>query len=429
MPILNNSINFGKTITLKSNLCRIIFFYLIFILAIRNYKYIYNIVGYMFTFEMNYSYVNLFISLLLLLILILIGSTIKKITNIYYDLLIITLFMPISVMLVITGMNFIYVFYPFVSILIIRFIAETKYLSFFENSFINTIKISLFKLFIFFLFFIPFIFLFFDNINQVSFNFLETYLQTYIIRSDVDGSGFIGYYMGWFSFLFYPVLLSTKGRLFYFLNLCLFIASAILFQKYALKVVFFNYILTGLFVIIFKYYEKYNFKFSSSISLFFFLFFFIPYFDENIYPLIDRFFYIIGINSLYYFEYFNINNFRFFENSLIDFGISKTGLPPGLIIDYHFYQGSGTNQSAGFLPTIYADLGIFGIFFGSIIVGFFVRLLLNIFNKDNEFGYLALISFCFLLMNFPLNTIFLSAGGAFYLLFILIQKKNEKKVN
>jgi hypothetical protein len=106
-------------------------------------------------------------------------------------------------------------------------------------------------------------------------------------------------------------------------------------------------------------------------------------------------------------------------------GISNYGLDAGYLIDRAYYQGLGTNQSAGFLPTIYSDFGILGIFVFSLIVGLLISLIKSIHTSSTQYTYLLMIAFAFSLMNHPINMLFLSNGLVFILIFAIILRRNR----
>ena len=96
----------------------------------------------------------------------------------------------------------------------------------------------------------------------------------------------------------------------------------------------------------------------------------------------------------------------------------------GFIIDAAYF-GGGMNANTGYLASMFGELGYFGLFLGSFIVGLLV-FFLNILKKKNFLiAYLLSINIAFILINSPLIDMFLSSGIIFVLLITIILKKPD----
>jgi hypothetical protein len=401
---------------------------LIFGLAILSYEPIHELLGYMYSFKLQFSNLNLVISLVLLVLLTIITNIEKSMIVYCLDIFILGIFLPVAVMVVIQGISYQFLLYPAIFIL---FVMLTLILTRNKNPtlslFNSKITLNQLQKIIAFAFSIPLLMLVASNFSILSSNMLETYNSTYEIRAVERTDGLLGYFLNWFNMVFFPLfLVNTEYKNKYLFGFLAFLGAFFVFQKYALKIIFFNFILT----LIFSYFHKYIYSFLKYIvHLFFILLFSLSWvLGEMYFSLLDRFFYIIGINSIYYFEYYSEHDLRYFESTKLDFGISETGKLQGYTIDEYYYQGLGSNQSAGFLPTIYSDLGVFGIILGSIFIAYTIKILFSFKNISDNYTFLLLISFSFLLMNFSLNMIPLS-GGLFFILFFLsiLSRDNDLK--
>jgi len=364
----------------------------------------------MYNFELNYSYLNQYISLILLIFLVLLTSIEKTFVRAAFDILIFTIYMPVAVMLTIQGTSIFYAIYPFISIVII----------FVTWLFLKNIKLNIysgysvltydqFTKLVSIVYLLPLFVLIISNYQVLFNNIILTYENTYDIRAEVTANGMLGYYLNWYNFLFFPIFLDiTRKRFKYFYLFIAFIGAWFIMNKYAVKIIFFNYFLLFIFSVTFLKFQKYV---NYFVHIFFFILFSLSFILDKLYlAVLDRFFYIIGINSLYYFDYYGKNDLRFFEGSKLDLGISKTGKVQGFIIDDNYYQGLGVNQSAGFLPTIYSDIGLFGVMIGSFLIGLIMKILYSYVEISPLYSFLLIIAFAFMLMNFSLNMIPLSTG-------------------
>tara|TARA_R110002167_G_scaffold3623_4_gene17664 strand:+ start:27597 stop:28445 length:849 start_codon:yes stop_codon:yes gene_type:complete len=247
------------------------------------------------------------------------------------------------------------------------------------------------------------------NLSSINFDLLNTYYKTYEIRSENQATGLVGYLLGWFILIFIPFMLSlNSGRLKFVLWFVSIFGAFLIFQIYARKVIFFNALLLLVFSFFYGrsgYVKRYlpHFFFLSIVTL--------PLVVDTLFdPLVDRFFYLVGVNATYYFDFFADNPIRYFEGTKLDFGISNYNMPVGYQIDNYYYQGYGVNQSAGFLPTIYSDLGLIGVIFGSFIVGSLLGMIKYIDFLNKKLSYLLMVVFTFSLMNHSLTMLFLSNG-------------------
>ena len=75
------------------------------------------------------------------------------------------------------------------------------------------------------------------------------------------------------------------------------------------------------------------------------------------------------------------------------------------------------NANTGVFASIFAELGYFGLIISVFVLIFILNTLIILHKKYNLLGYLIIINFSFLLINSPLNDVFLTHG---YLIIMLI---------
>jgi len=263
--------------------------------------------------------------------------------------------------------------------------------------------------------------IFFSFRDSISLNLARTFVETYVIRAEVQPSGLLGYLVGWFPLVFFPFLLEAFGRrggvIFFLVGAT---GALVVFQALATKITLLS--LFPLLFLIYSYNQQGGLRKFGPYFLFLFIFLASAASGSLLNPYLDRFFYLVGLNSIYYFKFFSENPLRYFEDSRLDLGISAYGEPPGITIDRFFYDGLGTNQSAGFLPTIFADVGYVGIIFGSILIGVVIALLATLPKVYDSYRYLVLVAFALTWMNSPLTMTFLSNGLLFVIFLVLILK-------
>lgn len=401
---------------------------IVFYLANIAYPNVFNVVGYMYNFQLNFSLTSSIVAILATWFLT-IATYSKDISQQHtFDLMVLGIYLPIATVVVQVGLNLIFIIYPFLSILIIRILVSSLQNKD-KTSVLNTgHELSGIRNFVFVSIFVLLLLIILYFLSKysssLSYNLLDTYVRTYEIREDNQASGLLGYVLGWFVLVFFPFMFSFHSkrvrRISYFLA---FLGAFLVFQLFARKLIIFNSILLFLF----------SFSFSRGgllqryfPQLFFIAILSLPWFVRfPIEPLVDRFFYLIGVNSIYYFDFFSEHSHRFFEGTKISFGWSNYNMDVGYQIDNVYYQGLGVNQSAGFLPTIYADLGLVGLVFGSVLVGLIISSIRYIGIMDFRLSYLLGVAFTFSLMNHSLNMLFLSNGLVFILFLSLMLKLLE----
>jgi len=257
--------------------------------------------------------------------------------------------------------------------------------------------------------------------DSISFNIARTFVETYVIRSEAHTTGLLGYLVGWFPIVFFPFLLEAFGRrggaIFLLAGA---IGAVAVFQVLAIKITLLFFF--PLLFLIYTYNKKGWLRDFGPYLLFLCIFLASAAFGKALNPFIDRFFYLVGLNSIYYFEFFSENPLRYFEGSRLDFGISAYGEPPGITIDRFFFDGLGTNQSGGFLPTIFSDFGYFGVILGSILIGLVIAFLATLPKAYGSYRYLVLVAFALTWMNSPITMTFLSHGLMFVILIVLMLK-------
>lgn len=392
------------------------------------YPDVFETVGYMYAVSLSMSYITLSIGAFFLIILLAATQFKSVILRHGFDIVILGIYLPVSVIAAQINVAPYFLVYPVVSILSmaisVKFFERMRFIKQLNISGFGNTSFSSLQFYIFVPYAVVIILLFASNPSALNFNLFDTYIKTYEIRGDVSGEGLIGYFIGWFVLLFFPLFLcKANERLVYLYYFFAFLGALYTFQVFAVKVVFFNFFLIAIFAYV------YSGRYLSHFPQFLFLFLFLcsALFGSIIHPLVDRFFYLIGLNSIYYFDFFSANPLRYFEGTKLGLGLSRYGIDAGYLIDKAYYQGFGTNQSAGFLPSIYSDLGIVGIVVFSFIVGYLFSLIKSIQNSSRMYSYLLMVAFAFSLMNHPINMLFLSNGLIFILAFVLILRRKILK--
>lgn len=401
---------------------------LVFALANVMYPDTFEVVGYMYNVNLHVSFLNIAISVLFILLLT-IASDFKSIVYRHgFDVCILGVFLPISVIACQIGSSILYMVYPFVSVLIMcltaRLFEGTAFIRSLNDDAFKGIPFPLMRKSILILYVIFLGVLFLSSPSGFSLNILDIYLRTYEIRAETQSAGVLGYLLGWFVMVFFPILLCKSYGISRVITVLLALFGAVfVFQAFAVKVVFLNFFLVAAFAF---FYGRKNFFREYSPQVFFVLVFLTSQLIGVLaFPLLDRFFYLVGLNSIFYMDFFSQNALRYFEGTKLDFGLSKTGIDVGYLIDNFYYQGLGTNQSAGFLPTIFSDLGVVGILVASVLMGIVMSLVKSIYSSSESFAYLVMVALAFSLMNSSFNMLFLSNGLAFIVLIALVLKRTR----
>lgn len=399
---------------------------IVFFVANLIYPDVFDTVGYMYEVSLGMSYVTLSIGAFLLITLLVATQFKSLILRHGFDIAILGIYLPVAVVAAQISAAPYFLVYPVVSILSmaisVRLFERSRFIKQLNSSGFGNTSLSRLQSYIFVPYVVILILLFSLNPSALNFNILDTYIKAYDIRGETSGEGLIGYFVGWFILLFFPLFLCRANKKLAFLApFFAFLGALYVFQVFAVKVIFLNF-----FLIAFSAYV-YGGRYLSYFPqlLFLFLFLLSGFLGWIIHPMIDRFFYLVGLNSIYYFDFFFTNPLRYFEGTKLDLGFSSYGLDAGYLIDKVYYQGLGTNQSAGFLPSIYSDFGVFGIIFFSFIVGLIFSLVKSIQTGSRMYSYLLIVAFAFSLMNHPLNMLFLSNGLIFILFFVLILRRKS----
>ncbi len=389
------------------------------------YPFVYVDVGYMYKLNLDFSYITISVSAACLVGLTAMSNTRCPSIRHALDIGILGVFMPIAVMAVFLGSSTKWVVLSAVSVAIIvqstKLAGRLRVFRSLARIGGSAVSFSSAKLAVTLLFVGVVAAIFFSFRGSISLNLVRTFVETYVIRAEVRTSGLLGYLVGWFPLVFFPFFLEAFGRRGGGVFLLVGATGAfVVFQALATKITLLS--LFPLLFLIYSYNKKGVLQDFGPYFLFLFIFLASVASGGLLNPYIDRFFYLIGLNSIYYFEFFSENSLRYFEDSRLDFGISAYGEPPGITIDRFFYDGLGTNQSAGFLPTVFSDIGYVGVFFGSILIGVVIAFLATLPKAYDSYRYLVLVAFALTWMNSPLTTTFLSNGLMFVMLIVLMLK-------
>lgn len=401
---------------------------LVYIMAFIAFPNVWDTVAYMYIVEVNLSYLECALCFSFIAVLVLVTNFKITIYRHAFDTLILGILTPVSVMTsLFEGFDILTSFNISLSILItalsIKYFHSTRFFASLRNGGEFGLSIKEVDSIYYVLFAIIFAYLVFRFHSDFTFDLWSVFIRTYEIRAEKQVDGLPGYFLGWFVSLFFPVLLANgiKDKS-YTLIFISFFSAFFIFQVLAVKVIFLNYILLLCFGIAYVYYEKIN-TFTPFYFYLILLFLAIIFEDDSYNMLMDRFFFLIGTNTLFYFDYYSINPLRFFTGTKLDFGLVEYIMEPGIQIDMVYYQGYGTNQSAGYMANMYANLGIAGILLSGLLIGPIMVMIHSISTKSDALAYLFMVALATSLINASFTMLFLSNGLIVVLLTSFLLKK------
>ena len=350
----------------------------------------------------------------------------SEFANVFFDVLMLFTFIPFASVLCFLNYPIWYLLVPF--LIVSTALLSGKIFSkmpLFEIKQLNIFPEKLFKLSIF-IFFLITISLFLNTGGEISLNFLQTYIDAYDLREDIKYTGFLGYLIGWYYFLIPLIISFLLCKKLYLLSL-LFIPAAFLIYSILPVTILPVLVVCSLIIgFLFIYKRGILAKYIPYIfNLSLFLLSFIPHPFVKLF--INRSYYIPSINSIFYIDYFSNNPLRFFYGSFLDSGIRYDLNLQGLIIDSFYYYGKGTNHSAGWIPIMFSNIGLFGTIISSIFVVLVLHILQRLKYISNLTSYLISFVYALLLINIPFPQMFLSNGLIFIILIsFLLPNKNKK---
>lgn len=402
--------------------------FIIYFLAFIAFPNVWDTVSYMYPLNINTSYLKGGIGFLFIVVLILATNFKIVMYRHAFDIFIIGILTPVTVMTsFLEDFGIQASFYIFLTLLIASFSVKIFHSTFFFSSLRKQSAVGLsyveFSSIIYILFTLSFVYFALRFYGDFTLDLWSVFLRTYEIRAEKQVLGLPGYLLGWFSGIFFPVLLANgivnRNKV---LLISSFFSAFFLFQVLAVKVIFLNYIL--LFTFGFAYYYYYRVARYTPFFFYIFLLFSALIFEDDSYRMmIDRFFYLIGTNTILYFDYYSTHPLRFFAGTKLDIGLVEYLMEPGIQIDMVYYQGYGTNQSAGYMANMYANLGIFGLLFSGILIGPTMIMIHSISKNSDMLAYLFLVSLATSLINTSFTMLFLSNGLIFILLASIFLKK------
>lgn len=403
------------------NLIRFLLLNVIYVGYIALYPSVFRIVGYMYTFDVEFSWIRLIFGLMPILLYFCLSISLSIHYILFLDIIFISNILPALV--VFTYVNFgvlqaVCLMVPMIMACLLGYIARERVpkanISF-KYPITGAFVIIFMILFIFF----GYVF----GVVNLNLRLFEVLQNVYGVR-EKSIPLFLSYLLGWVPIIILPALLlrktiNSKTRLM-FLVIFIMLFEVILFTSFAIKIHFLYFLYMLLVLIIYNYNRNLIFIVPYIIPCIVLLCTFI---FQYLSPFTDRFFYLIGVNTFYYLDYFSSNELRFFEGGFLGFGIEVYGIPPGYIIDNEYYQGLGVNQSAGAIPTIYSDLGLLGLFVLGVILHQIYFLLSRLKKLDDGY-FAALIILCGLMTaNHQINMIFISNGVLIVLFFAVLAPK------
>lgn len=398
-------------------------------------------VNYMWQLDIDFSIKNTIFNGLFLILCCWTCMSKNILSTHFFQVIIIGILMPMMIVSNHINSELITIIFASLSVIFSHIIflwmnGQLKFVQFME-SFGNVISYRLFEVCIFLIciFSACYLILISGSSGALSFSdFIYSFIDSNIVydrREEVTMEGFGAYLMGSLSNVFIPILIAiafARRKLLYLLPIIAIVY--VMFITFALKVSFLSFFLLCyicLFIYLrssLKNYIVFLF-FVLSIGGCYILSLVIP--DPALaYAFIDRFFYLPGMLNTLYFDFFSQNMLNNFNGSRLEFitGGSTYSYPMGFIIDAAYF-GGGMNANTGYLASMFGELGYFGLFLGSFIVGLLV-FFLNILKKKNFLiAYLLSINIAFILINSPLIDMFLSSGIIFVLLITIILKKPD----
>ena len=254
-----------------------------------------------------------------------------------------------------------------------------------------------------------------------SINPLGSYLDAYDVRADLQFNGALGYFLNSCVFLIIPVAINSilKRKIFSYIasaTVMLAIYTLMPITSYILLFVLISVVSFAYYILRIGMYWVVN-GFLMGVLL-------VATLDFTLMNMIiNRFFYIIGVTNIFYYDYFSVNPLFLFEGSSLEFFFGGSGysVPPGIVIDNIYYEGLGTNQSAGFLGSAYANGGELFVLFSYFLVTAYA-VLVSIVNQSYQ-AKLIHVLLGFSLINFPAHQIVLTNGFLIYLLLRVISSE------
>lgn len=211
-------------------------------------------------------------------------------------------------------------------------------------------------------------------------NFNLDFQRVYEFRADSSrmiNIGVLAYLNQWVLKVFYIFLLTfSLYKKKFIVSFILVLLSIFFFGVTGHKSILFQPFL----ILVIYFYFKNNKNLSIipralTLAIFFSMIPFLFFADITISSLfVRRIFYVPALLTYQYYEYFSINDFIYWGNSVLspiinyeyDVSISKIiGL----------YNGSGDNANVGFIGSGYAHAGFFGVVFYSLLLGIIIRMI------------------------------------------------------
>ena len=251
-------------------------------------------------------------------------------------------------------------------------------------------------------------------------NPFENYINSYSIRADSSYPGFLGYLFNSFLFLLVPLI-------FYFFDKRSYqgvlIIAVIALMIYSLMPLTLYILMTFLMVAIEVGKKATKWSYSTLIQLTVTSVLLISILDVTLLDMmINRFYFTVGVNNLFYLDYFSSNDLYLFQNSKIGifFDSNNYSEVPGLLIDRYYYKGLGSNQSSGVIGSAFANGGAIGVLLTLVILSVLITFIEVTHNLRDGLRIKVLLGLA--LVNFPLHQLFLTNGLIIYLILKMLSK-------
>lgn len=260
--------------------------------------------------------------------------------------------------------------------------------------------------------------------NGGTLNPFENYINSYSIRAESSYSGPLGYLLNSFIFLLVPLIFYFFDKRSYVGVSIIVVIALMIYSLMPLTL----YILITFFIIAIEVGVRVTkWSYSTLIQLAVTSILLVSILDVILLNMvINRFYFTIGVNMLFYLDYFSFNDLYLFQNSKIGmfFDSNNYSEVPGLLIDRYYYQGLGSNQSSGVIASAFANAGAIGVFLTLVILSIVVKFIEVTHNLRDGLRIKMLLGLA--LVNFPLHQLFLTNGLFIYLILKALSKNRRQ---
>ena len=263
--------------------------------------------------------------------------------------------------------------------------------------------------------------------HSVSLNPIENYLNSYSTRANLKFEGLIGYFLNSLVFILLPIIMyfGQRKNIFGIVFVALLIISIYSIMPLTL------YFMLMIAVIGFELLSRYSaLSLTKLVQIALCMILLLSLFDISLLNMvINRFYFTIGVNNIFYYDFFSENNLYLFQNSKLGilFHSNNYSDLPGFIIDRFYYLGKGSNQSSGIFASAFANAGVAGL----IVCIFLLVLIMRVIDISHEQNLAIKLKLLLglALINFPLHQLLLTNGLLIYLILNILSKDENSPYN